>query len=206
MMTKEEREATIKALSECSCSGFTAADQKLLESVSDERLVAFQGVTNDRKKTYESFATLEKETEEVKTKLKDAETKLVAAEAKLGAVETKLKAAEAKGTLTEEEFMAVAPSSLKTLIERSQKADETTKADLVTTLKAAQSEFTEAELQAEPIERLQRMARALKLDEPKPDYSGRPLPRAASKGVDDYTPPNPYEKDLKALQARNLIN
>lgn len=205
-MTKEERAATITALTGCTCSGFTADDVKMLETVSDERLTAFTVTTEARKAGEKAKADADAAITAAAAKATETAAQLVAAEKAKTAAETKLKAAEAKGELNEEQFMAVAPASLKTLIERSQKADADQKAELVATLKAAQSEFTEAELQAEPIERLQRMAKAFKLDEPKPDYSGRPLPRAAAKGVDEFAPPDPYAAGVKALQARNSIN
>jgi hypothetical protein len=40
-VTNEERAAKIKALTECPCSGFTAAHMKMLEAASDDQLTAF---------------------------------------------------------------------------------------------------------------------------------------------------------------------
>jgi hypothetical protein len=105
--------------------------------------------------------------------------------------------------LTTAEFMDVAPPELKSLITRQQKQETEMKAALVTELKAAQSEYSEAELSVMPVTELARMARVAKVDAAKYDYSGRGVPRAASADDEEsFTPPDPYEAGIKALQSR----
>jgi len=125
----------------------------------------------------------------------------VASEARMR-TETDLKAAAAK-PLTEEEFMANAPESLRSLIARQQRQETAFKAELVAELKAAQEEYSETELSAMPIEQLQRMARVARI-EVQPDFSGRGLPRVlSSKKEDDVyaNPPDPYAADIERRRA-----
>lgn len=105
-------------------------------------------------------------------------------------------AASAPPAMTEEAFMAAAPAHLKALIERSQQAEAEQKAECVKTLAASQSEFTEEELNAMPLDQLTRLARVAKVETP--NFSGRALPRSASR-VDDafLNPPDGYALALK---------
>jgi hypothetical protein len=121
----------------------------------------------------------------------------VAAESRAN-TERDLKAA-ADRKLTAAEFMEVAPPEIKTLIKRQERQETEMKAALITELKAAQSEYSEAELSVMAVEDLARMARVAKV-EIKTDYSGKALPKMVAAEEDDYTPPNPYEKGIKALQ------
>lgn len=187
-MTKEQRAEAITSLLADKHSGFTVGDEKMLEAASDERIEAFKAAAATRA-----------------TDLKAAEDAAAAAKKAADDAGAKLKAAETR-TLTEDEFMKVAPTSLKTLIERTQAADAARKTELVTVLKAAQAEFTEDELKAETLERLERMARALKVheeDEQPASYRGKIVPRAAGEKVDITTPPDPYAAGLAALSAAN---
>ena len=185
-MTKDERAAVIKTLVGCTCSGFTEADTKMLESVSDDRLDAFNKATEVRKADLAAKA--------------DVEAKLTAAEAKIAETEGKLKTAEAK-TLTETEFMAAAPATIKTLITKAQKQEADQKAFLVTELKTAQAEFSEEELGKMGVDELARLARVVKIEQP--DFSGRGIPRAAAEKKDDTfaNPPDPYAEGLKQRRA-----
>jgi len=176
--TKEQRAAAIKSLTENTHSGFTTGDEPILDAASDERLEAFTVAAAAR-------------TQEV-ADLKAASDKLAIETAALKAASTRV--------LTTEEFMAVAPADLKTLIEESQAAKAARKTHLVTELKAAQSEYTEAELSTQPLEQLERNARMLKLGEDKPSYIGRPAPRAAE--THTFDAPDPYAEAIKVLQAR----
>lgn len=128
----------------------------------------------------------------------------VAAEARAKEVKAAQEAA-APRTLTEEEFMKVAPSELKDLISRTKAADTSRKADLVAGLKAAQDEYTESELSAMPLETLERMGRVAKLVEEKPNYEGRAIPRSASSKMDVHAnPPDPYAPGLAAMRAARV--
>jgi len=198
-MTKELRAATIKALTECPCSGFTADDVKLLESVSDERLEAFAASTEARK--------------EEQSKLTAAEAKVTETEAKVTETEAKLKAAATQAPpepkpLTEEEFMKAAPASIKSLIARQKKQDTERKDRLVTELKAAQSEFTEDELNGMDLEQLARIARVAKINELPDNYEGRGVPRAAAERKDDpfLNPPDPYAAAIEQRRKGQSVN
>ena len=115
--------------------------------------------------------------------------------ATLAATEEKLKAAEAAAIPAEE------LTALRALAEEKKAADAKQKAELVGQLKAAQKAYTEAELNELSLTALAKLAQVARVERPI-DYSGRgvAVPRAAS--TDDFTPPNPYEKGLKALQEK----
>lgn len=182
-MTKEQKAAAIKALVANPNSGFTTGDEAILETASDERIAAFTTAAEARAKEVADLKTAAEAS-------KQAEEKAAA----------DLKAANAK-VLTEEEFMKVAPAPLKTLIERTLAADAARKVVLVTELKAAQSEMGEAELSAETLPNLERLAKMLKVGEVKAvDYGGRVVPRAAEDAA-SFAPPDPYAAGLKALLA-----
>lgn len=114
--------------------------------------------------------------------------------------------------LSEEDFLKIAPESIRTLLARQQAADAALKTQLVSTLKAAQSEYTESELATQPVEFLQRLARACKVSDKAEeetngaDYSGRGLPRQLTadekKNNPHLNPPDPYAAGIKTLQSQ----
>jgi len=201
-MTKELRAAAIKALVECPVSGFTTDDVKLLESVSDERLVAFAEATEARQETVTKLTTAE-------AKITETEAKVVETEAKLKVAAEKVipPAAESK-PLTEEEFMKAAPASIKTLVERQKKSDAERKTTLIAELKTAQSEYKEDELKTMGVEELARLARVANIAEPADNYVGRGVPRAASERAEDpyLNPPDPYAPGLEARRKGQAVN
>ena len=128
------------------------------------------------------------------------ESFVVAAEARKQ--EVAAAAAKEPKALSEEEFVKIAPPALRTLISRQQRQETELKATLVAELKAAQEEYSEAELAAMPIEALERFARMAHV-EAKPDYAGRGVPRHLAKGEDVFAnPPDPYAEALKRRAAQ----
>jgi hypothetical protein len=170
-------------------------DQKTLEANTDEGLRLLEVHCANA-------ATLKTAADALKTDAEKAAADLKVAQDEKAVLDAKLKAAESK-ELTEDEFLKAAPPTLKTLIERQKAQDAARKATLVASLKAAQSEFTEEELTAEPLDRLERMARAVKVETPV-DFSGRGLPRVAGETKDTFAAPDPYADGVKALQAQNV--
>ena len=77
--------------------------------------------------------------------------------------------------LSRDEWLAAAPEDVRAALVRQERAEKAHRDRLIAGLRGAQTEFTAEELAAEPTERLEKMSRALKLDEPAaaPDYSGR---------------------------------
>ena len=128
---------------------------------------------------------------------------LVAAEAREKEVKALEEARREPKALTEDEFMRVAPAEIKSLVERTRRADTELKAELVTALKAAQGEYTESELAAMPVNDLQRLARMAKLEEATPSFEGRGIPRmAGGKETDVFAnPPDPYAPGLEKMRA-----
>lgn len=88
--------------------------------------------------------------------------------------------AAASTELTEAQFMAAAPTSLKRTLARAQAAETARKSFLSGRLKTAQTEYTEAQLSAMELDELERMARMLKVGGPvdtEADYSLMGAPR-----------------------------
>jgi hypothetical protein len=168
------RVATIKALAECPCSGFTSADLKALEAFSDERLLELKALGEKRKADQDKAAA----------DLKTAQDKAVKDAAKITALEAAI--------IPEAEL-----TSLRALAADKAKADEARKTALVTALKTAQSVYDEAALTAMDITALENVSKLVKVVVP--DYSGRGVVRVASEHT--YAPPDAYGPALKALQA-----
>jgi len=179
----------IKALTACPCSGFVPADAKELEAFSEERLTAMAEFAIAKKKTDDEVAV---EKEEAAKKFKAAEDTIA-----------ELKAVSEKAP-TEDEYLAKAPESIRTLVAEKKAQDVKIKTDLVAQLKvAAAGAYTEAELNEKSISELMKLATMAKVD-----YSGRSVPRAAADGstTSTYTPPDPYAAGIKALQGKSAVN
>ena len=168
-MKVEEKAAIIKALTECPCSGFVAGDEKALEAFSDERLTALRAAGVERKQQ------------------QDAALK-AAGEAK--------KPAPAP---TVEDYLKNAPEEIRTLVADKKAQDAAQKADLVATLKAAQSEYTEDELKAMDVKALSRLVKVAKVD-----YSGQSFPRTAAENDVYANPPDPYAAGIAKLRGEKV--
>ena len=189
-MTKEKKAEIIAALTIDPHSGFKAGDEKLLEAVSDVRLEELRAAADVRKADAEKAAKTEAD--------------LRAATGRLTVIEGKLKAAEEKPTA--EQWLEKAPEEIRVLIEDQRAAEVEKRETLVAKLKGLGAS-TEEELKAMPTAQLETLAKYAKVDAP-PSYAGRGMPvvRGAAgtkEDIEDFTPPNPYEADIKALQARN---
>lgn len=166
-------------------------DMKVLEASSDGVLDIFE---TQATRCAEMKAASDKAVADKKT-ADEAEAKktedLKAAQARADTAEAKLRAAEANQVTDE----------MRALVADKKAADAKQKAELVTTLKAAQKAFTAEELDAKPIGELIKLAQMVKVETS--DYSGRGLARTPGADKVDYTPPDPYEKGIKALQGVN---
>lgn len=179
----------IKALIANPHSGFTVADEKMLEAADEARLSEFQEAADKR-------AVAVKAEEDDKAKV------VAEADAKVKAAEAKLKAA-AEYVPTEDEYLAKAPQSIRTLVAEKKAQDAAEHAELVASLKtAAEGIYTDEELAAKPNAELKKLAQMADVHVSKPDYSGRAIPRVAAEKVDDVysNPPDPYEPGLKILR------
>lgn len=173
-MNKNER---ITALISNPATPWDAADQAYLEGLSDERLTALEA------NAAAQAAPKADEKAEEKTVERVAEEK----------VETK--------PLTEEEYLATAPDSIKQIVSDYKAAQARRKQELVGSLKTAQAEYTEAELGAMDVPQLERLARVAKAAEPAVDNSGRGLPRAASE-KETVPPPIDMTERIRALRSK----
>lgn len=171
-----DKKARVKALIESPHNPFTADDATYLEAATDERL-----------------ATLEANTAATKALADKAAAPAPAADPDEDDDETT--------ELTEEQFLQRAPASIKSAMTRIQKIDKDHKDGVVKTLLGAQKEYTKEELEAMPIDALERMVRVCKASVPAPDYSGRGVARVAETAETNEAPAPPKLTD-RILAAR----
>lgn len=179
---KVTRAELIAALVTDKYSGFKDGDEAILEAASDARLEEFRVASEAHKTSAGAFTKLETENRNVAARLKVAEERVKAAD---------------QGP-TEEEWLAKAPPSIKTLLDARKAEEDAVRSSLVSSLKDLGAN-TEEELKSMSIPSLQTLAKYARVTVP--DFSGRGVPaeRNAAKN-EDYTPPNPYAAGIKALQ------
>lgn len=190
--THMDKAQRIKALIDNPKTPWKAADQSYLEGMSEDRL-----------KEVEQHAA---PAEEDPTKKKENEGQPAAVPQQQQTTPAATPAAQPQQVAaaateeTEEQQIAKLPKSLRAMVERAQASERARKTALITTLKSAQTEYTEQELQDMPIDGLERMSRLLQaeVDVPAADFTGRGFPRAAA-AVGDYlsNPPSGYDKALE---------
>lgn len=190
---------TIKSLIANPHSGFTAADEKMLEAADEKRLEEFQVKAIAVKATEDAKLAEVKAAEEKKAADLKAAADKATADAK-AIEETRLAVAAAK-PLSTEEFMKIAPPEIRSLYAREQARVTERKAELVASLKAAQDGFTEEDLTAMDLEVLEKVAKAAKIDEPVvANYAGRGVPRTAEVNDAFSNPADPWATALKTAQ------
>lgn len=186
MAEKATRAELIAALVTDRYSGFEDGDTPMLEVASENRLEEFKAAADARK-------AQERERIQLEGKLTNAEARLKVAGEQLRAAEQ---------SPTEEEWLAKAPPSIKTLLDAHKAEEDSIKASIVSQLKDLGA-HTEAELKAKPLEELKVLAAYARVDVP--DYSGRGVPRESGKNQNsnyNYAPPDPYAPGIKALQSK----
>jgi len=100
---------------------------------------------------------------------------------------------EPKKPLTEEEYLAEAPDSIKTIVSEHKAAAAKRHLGLVKQIKTlAKDVYTDDELTAMPADQLDKVLKVAAASAPKKDFSGG-APRAASAEEEDNTPPAPID-------------
>lgn len=124
-----------------------------------------------------------------KTAAEANEAALKAAKDGQATAEVALKAAQdaLAAPVTEERL----PQAYRDLMAERNAADAKETGELVTSLKAAQSAYTEDELKAKPLAELRKLAEAFKAV--KPSFQGRVVPRAAAAQGRSYAAPDTYD-------------
>ena len=163
----------IKALIANTATPWTEADQAFLEALTDDRLAGF-------------------ETTAVTAAAAAPETPVAPAAPVVAP--TVAAAAPAVAEMSVDDFMKTAPAEVKAIVLAARKADADKRAGHIAALKAAQSEFTEAEMGAMSTEQLERFDRALSREDedgvPAVDFSARRA--AAASASTTKEPPNGY--------------
>lgn len=188
MAEKATRAEIIAELVTDRYSGFKDGDESILEGASDSRLEEFRAASDVKRADERARGKLETEFTNTSARLKVAEERLRTAE---------------QGP-TEEEWLAKAPPSIKTLLDAHKAEEDALRASLVSQLKDLGAN-TEAELKAKSIDELRTLAAYARVEVP--DFSGRGLPverHASSSSNIDYTPPDPYAAGLKALKGQTV--
>lgn len=181
-MEKSQKAELIAALVTDKYSGFKDGDEAILEACSDTRLEEFRSAADAAKSAANAHTRLETEHRNVSARLKVAEERVKASEQ----------------PMTEDEFIAKAPASIKGVLDEVKAAEAAERAALVGALKDCGA-HSEEDLKKMPLADIRTLAKYARIDVP--DFSGRALPRAASANEKkSYAPPDPYAAGLKALR------
>lgn len=190
MKTKAER---VTALIQSKKLG-PAVTQKFLEGLTDEQLAEVEA----------SAESIKPEEEVVTPPAAPVATPVATPAAETPAATPALPVAAAAKPLTEAEYLAQAPETIRTLVAEKRAQDAARKLQLVTTLKTAQKEYTEAELTAMDVAQLERIARVASAAVPEIDYSQRGFPRAAVTVEDEEAAPPPIDLSARIRAARGV--
>lgn len=183
-MEKKTKAETIAALVTDKYSGFKDGDEAILEAASDARLDEFRAASDERRVLASDKSKLE--------------TDLTNTKARLTVAEERIKASEQ--SMSEEEFTARAPESIKALIADHKAEQDAKKAALVSALKSCGAD-SEEELKKKSIPELQTLAKYARVQVI--DYSGRGLPQQRNaEERQSYAPPDAYADGLKALRSK----
>jgi hypothetical protein len=200
-MTSCERSAALKAIAEIKDAGFTPEELKGLQLLSDKSVTTLHTLAAKTpgdaiiQAKYAADAALAGHAHGLNAK------DVAAAAKEKDDAEPKTAAA-----LTAEQeqaaFYAKHPE-IKTLVDRQQQQEKTRHAELVASLKACGA-LTEDQLKAKSLEELETLAMFAQVA-PKPDFSGRGMPRAAEEADVFSNPPDPYALALEARK-KSAVN
>jgi hypothetical protein len=164
------RNATrIKALIDNATSPWSADDQAYLETLTDDRLAAFEAAPVEVEKVVEKTVEVEKVVE---------------------------KTVEVPKTLTQAEMLAQYPD-IATIVDAHKAAQAAKHEALFNGLKGAQDAYSEADLKAMSIGELEKIEKLL-ASSSSVDYSGVGVPRANAQAESHLTPPDPWAAALTA--------
>ena len=189
---------TIKdSQSHCSCGGNMTKAERITALLGHEHnplkdQKALEAASENSLKTLEAHCLKVAQDDEEAKKKKKAEDDAAAEKERAAAAAAAAASEAAKKPLTEEEYLAMAPESIRTMVAEKKASDAATKSTLMSSLKTAQKVYTEAELGEMSIGQLTKLATLAKVAEPV-DYSGRGVARASADG--DYMrqpPPDAY--------------
>ena len=169
---EEKIRELVERLIECERSPFTEEDSEQLAGFSEERLAAMAATYAD---FIEPVPDPEPKPEPVDEGEPDPTEK------------------------TDEEWLAEAPESLRRMVERSKQEEDARRSTLVGAIAKETDAWSEDVLNEKTTEDLQALAKALRLDQPAPDFSARVVESPESKNF--VRPPKPYTEALKARQS-----
>jgi hypothetical protein len=160
-MTKAERITALMATPK-----FKVFSKATLELLTDEQLTSFEA--------------------EAKTPVADAVPQVAASTTSATPEATARETVEGVlKAMSEADFLACAPKPIRDLVQAAKDRETVERTTLVAAMKTSQTEFTEAELTAMPIDQLRRFSRVCNVRVDPVDFSGRGVPRDANSGDDD---------------------
>jgi len=174
-MEKGTRDELIAALVTDKHSGFKDGDEAILQGCADARLEEFRAASEANRTREGTIARLEAEGRQREARLKVAEGRITTLEQ----------------PMTEDEFIARAPASIKALLEARAAEEKQLHASLVSSLKDLGGK-SEEELKKLPVAELQTLAQYARVKVL--DFSGRGMAveRAAASKTASFAPPDPY--------------
>lgn len=200
-MTSQERTAALKALTELKDANFTADESKGIAMLSD-KCIGTLTVLAGRSPADGIIQAKAAADAALAGHAHGLNAQDLAAQKKEEAAKGEPKAAAAKTPEQEQAEFYMKNPEIKVLVERQKQQDADEKAALVTVLSASKIRTAE-QLSTKTIDELKELAAFAKIDAPKNDFSGRGIPVQRSASTEDFTPPDPYEKGIKALQSVN---
>jgi hypothetical protein len=204
--------------SSCSCGGAKHAEQNTAKDddamkTKAERITALvdgkklQGVTKEFLETCNDaqLTALEADAAKVTTPETTPVTPTTPTTAASTEKSTKENVEDVLKKMSEDDFLACAPKSIRDLVasERTREAAERT--NLVAAMKTSQTEFTEDELKALPIEQLRKFSRVCKVNVPAVDFGGRGIPRDEPSNGDDYSAPKAIDMTARIKASRASV-
>lgn len=185
-MTKAERITALMATPK-----FKVFSRGTLETLSDEQLTSF-----------ETEAKAAPVTEPVTPAVTPPVTPPVTASA---AEVTPQAIADVMSKMTEDDYLKCAPKSIRDLVTNAKSREATERTALVAAMKTSQTEFTEEELNALPLDQLRRFSRICKVDIPA-DFSGRGVPRTEGNDDEQSKPPKAIDMVARIKASRAAQN
>jgi hypothetical protein len=203
--------------SSCSCGGAKHAEQNTKDNdamkTKAERITALvdgkklPGVTKEFLETCNEtqLATLEADAAKVTTPESTSTTSTTPTTASATEKSTKESVEEVLKKMTEDDFLACAPKSIRDLVANQRTAETNERATLVAAMKTSQTEFTEDELKAMPIEQLRKFSRVCNVRVPAVDFTGRGIPRDDDTSGDESAPPKAIDMTARIKASRAAV-
>jgi hypothetical protein len=113
--------------------------------------------------------------------------------------------ADVMSKMSEDDYLKCAPKSIRDLVTNAKSREAAERTTLVAAMKTSQTEFTEEELTAMPLDQLRRFSRICKVDVPA-DFAGRGVPRTEGGDNDQTKAPKAIDMVARIKASREKSN